>query len=63
MSTPQKPNFVIVPPVANATLRDYFAAAALTGALSHAEREQAAVALAFRVADLMLEERQKAPTS
>ena len=46
------------PPIDNITLRDYFAAAALTGLLSNGDRKSA-VENAYAMADKMLEERQR----
>jgi hypothetical protein len=46
------------PPIDNITLRDYFAAAALTGLLSDGDRKSA-VENAYAMADKMLEERQR----
>ena len=46
------------PPIDNITLRDYFAAAALTGLLSTGDHKSA-VENAYAMADKMLEERQR----
>jgi hypothetical protein len=46
------------PPIDNITLRDYFAAAALTGLLSDGDRKSA-VENAYAMADKMLEERER----
>ena len=46
------------PPIDNITLRDFFAAAALTGLLSDGDR-RTAVQNAYDMADKMIEERQR----
>jgi hypothetical protein len=46
------------PPIDQITLRDYFAAAALTGLLSDGDRKSA-VENAYAIADRMLLERQR----
>lgn len=46
------------PPIDQITLRDYFAAAALTGLLANGDRKTA-VENAYAIADKMLEERQR----
>jgi hypothetical protein len=46
------------PPIDQITLRDYFAAAALTGLLSDGDRKSA-VENAYAMADKMLEERER----
>jgi len=46
------------PPIDQITLRDYFAAAALTGLLANGDRKSA-VENAYAMADKMLEERQR----
>jgi hypothetical protein len=46
------------PPIDNITLRDYFAAAALTGLLSDGDRKSA-VENAYAMADKMREERER----
>jgi hypothetical protein len=46
------------PPIDQITLRDYFAAAALTGLLSDGDRKSA-VENAYAIADKMLEERER----
>jgi hypothetical protein len=46
------------PPIDNITLRDYFAAAALTGLLANGDRKSA-VENAYAMADKMLEERKR----
>ena len=48
------------PPIDHITLRDFFAAAALTGLLSDGDRKTA-VENAYIMADKMLEERQRDP--
>ena len=48
------------PPIDQITLRDYFAAAALTGLLSDGDRKSA-VENAYAIADRMLLERQRDP--
>tara|TARA_R110000868_G_scaffold361496_1_gene623465 strand:- start:79 stop:237 length:159 start_codon:yes stop_codon:yes gene_type:complete len=48
------------PPIDHITLRDFFAAAALTGLLSDGDRKSA-VENAYAMADKMLEERQRDP--
>ena len=48
------------PPIDQITLRDFFAAAALTGLLSDGDRKTA-VQNAYDMADKMLKERQRAP--
>jgi hypothetical protein len=47
------------PPIQDITLRDYFAAAALTGLLANGDRITA-VKQALRLADQMIKERQNA---
>jgi hypothetical protein len=47
------------PPIQDITLRDYFAAAALTGLLANGDR-LSAVKQALKLADQMLKERQNA---
>jgi hypothetical protein len=47
------------PPIQEITLRDYFAAAALTGLLANGDRITA-VKQALRLADQMIKERQNA---
>ena len=49
------------PPIDHITLRDFFAAAALTGLLASCDRKTA-VENAYVMADKMLEERQRDPT-
>jgi hypothetical protein len=46
------------PPIDQITLRDFFAAAALTGLLSNGDRKSA-VENAYAMADKMLEERKR----
>jgi len=46
------------PPIDQITLRDYFAAAALTGLLANGDRKSA-VENAYAMADKMLEERER----
>jgi hypothetical protein len=46
------------PPIDNITLRDFFAAAALTGLLADGDRKSA-VENAYAMADKMLEERER----
>lgn len=46
------------PPIDQITLRDYFAAAALTGLLANGDRKTA-VENAYAIADKMIEERQR----
>lgn len=46
------------PPIDQITLRDFFAAAALTGLLSDGDRKTA-VQNAYAIADKMIEERQR----
>jgi hypothetical protein len=46
------------PPIDQITLRDYFAAAALTGLLANGDRKSA-VENAYAMADKMLEERSR----
>jgi hypothetical protein len=46
------------PPIDKITLRDYFAAAALTGLLSDGDRKTA-VQNAYAIADKMIEERDR----
>jgi hypothetical protein len=46
------------PPIDKITLRDYFAAAALTGLLSDGDRKTA-VQNAYAIADKMIEERER----
>ena len=46
------------PPIDNITLRDYFAAAALTGLLADGDRKSA-VENAYAIADKMLLERER----
>jgi hypothetical protein len=46
------------PPIDKITLRDYFAAAALTGLLANGDRKTA-VENAYAIADKMLEERNR----
>jgi hypothetical protein len=46
------------PPIDQITLRDFFAAAALTGLLSDGDRKTA-VENAYAIADKMIEERQR----
>ena len=46
------------PPIDHITLRDFFAAAALTGLLSNGDRKTA-VENAYAMADKMLEERER----
>ena len=48
------------PPIDQITLRDFFAAAALTGLLSDGDRKTA-VQNAYDMADKMLKERQRDP--
>jgi hypothetical protein len=48
------------PPIDHITLRDFFAAAALTGLLASCDRNTA-VENAYVMADKMLEERQRDP--
>jgi recombinational DNA repair protein (RecF pathway) len=48
------------PPIDQITLRDFFAAAALTGLLSDGDRKTA-VQNAYAIADKMIEERQRDP--
>lgn len=48
------------PPIDQITLRDYFAAAALTGLLANGDRKSA-VENAYAMADKMLEERDNDP--
>jgi hypothetical protein len=48
------------PPIDQITLRDYFAAAALTGLLANGDRKSA-VENAYAMADKMLEERDDDP--
>ena len=49
------------PPIQDITLRDYFAAAALTGLLANGDRKTA-VKQALRLAEEMLKERQNDPS-
>ena len=46
------------PPIDQITLRDYFAAAALTGLLANGDRKSA-VENAYAIADKMIEERNR----
>jgi hypothetical protein len=46
------------PPIQDITLRDYLAAAALTGLLTNGDRKTA-VENAYAIADKMIEERQR----
>lgn len=48
------------PPIQDITLRDYFAAAALTGLLANGDRKTA-VKNAYLIADDMIKERQNDP--
>lgn len=51
------------PPIQEITLRDYFAAAALTGKLAAGATEpKSIVAWAYRYADAMIEERNRDPS-
>ena len=48
------------PPIQDITLRDYFAAAALTGLLANGDRKTA-VEQAYKMADAMIKERKNDP--
>jgi hypothetical protein len=49
------------PPIQDITLRDYFAAAALTGLLASCDRKTA-VEQAYKMADAMIKERKRDPS-